>query len=110
MPRFLFVELDRHIGNADDFLADDRAVEFPLRLNLKTYILTSVKYTYLLGRVIAFRGGKMGVHVTFLKIFGQWVRIGPDGVLPLDSDPEVKDNSGDPWSQLWSLLLYVRAA
>jgi hypothetical protein len=37
--------------------------------------------------VIAFRTyprEEIDVYVIFLNIVGQWVRIGPDGVLPLD--------------------------
>jgi hypothetical protein len=105
--------IDPHMGNTDDFGTDCRPVEFPHAMKLKPYTVNQAKSTYLLGGVIALRtypGPESGAYVTFLAIFGQWVRIGPDGVLPLDSHPELDDGSGDPWSQFWTLLLYVRAA
>jgi hypothetical protein len=107
IPRFLFIELKPRIRNAVESVSDHRAVQFPLFLDLQPYAVSLVKATYLLGGVIAFRryaGEQMGVYVTFLKIFGQWVSIGRDGVVPLESNQELQDISGHPWDQFWALL------
>jgi uncharacterized UBP type Zn finger protein len=113
LPRFLFINLLRHVWNQDHLEKDCRRIAFPLQLDMAPYALERPnRCQYQLGAVISHLGlpeESAGHYITFLMVFGQWIRFDDLSVEDVLESAALEDNfpEADGSTQTATLLLYV---
>jgi ubiquitin C-terminal hydrolase len=112
-PGFLFIHLGRDVWNHNHIEKDCRAIAFPVTLDMThDGFRSSAPSHYQLVSVIAHMDdlrGYQGRYITFLRVFGKWVRFDdtdvqevPESAALEENFPEVEDST-----QTASILLYV---
>jgi hypothetical protein len=112
-PRFFFFSFRRYIWRNDHMAKDCRRVAFPVMLDITPYaVQTENRYPHQLAAVISHLGNPekdQGHYMTFLRIFGQWIRFNDTEVKAIEESAALHENfpetEGSP--QTITILLYV---
>jgi hypothetical protein len=95
-PRFFFFSLGRYVRGNDHMAKDCRCVAFPVMLDMIPYaVQTENRSLYQLAAVISHLGNPekdQGYYITFLRIFGQWVRFNGTEVEAVEESAAVHEN------------------
>jgi hypothetical protein len=95
-PRFFFLSLGRYVWGNDHMTKDHRRVAFPAMPNITPYAAqTENRYRYQLSAVISHLGNPekdQGYYMTFLRIFGQWIRFNDTEVEAVEELAALHDN------------------
>jgi hypothetical protein len=102
------------VWNREHIEKDCRPIAFPLILDMTQYAFDpSIHYLYQLAAVISHIGDPQedtGHYITFLYIFGKWIRFNDTNVRGVEERQALQENFREsPGSdQTASILLYVQ--
>jgi hypothetical protein len=112
-PRFFFLSFGRYVWGNDHMAKDCRRVAFPVMLDMTTHaVQTENCNSDQLAAVISHLGNpekEHGHYMTFLRIFGQWIRFNNTEVEAVEESAVLHENfpETERSPQTAIILLYV---
>jgi uncharacterized UBP type Zn finger protein len=113
LPRFFCLGTDRYVWGNDHMVKDYCRAAFPVILDMTPYaVQTENRYPYQLAAIISHLGNHekdQSHYMTFLRIFGQWIRFNDTKVEAVEKPAALHENfpetGGSP--QTATILLYM---
>jgi hypothetical protein len=112
-PRFFFLSLGRYVWGNGHVVKNYGRVAIPVMLNMTPYtVQTENRDPYQLVAVISHLGNPetdQGHYMTFLRIFGQWIRFNNTEVEAAEESAALHENfrETEGYPQTTTILLYV---